>query len=173
MNQGHQKRDIDAEFFKWVATLKPVPPPVHVLSAHARLTEAERLLEAKCLLEATQQEIKPKPSQRKRREPAPEINPLGLRTRREAAARLRCSVKTVDAHVDAGALRYVLIGHGIARQRKMFTDADLDQFLANQTRTTAPCPSISTPALNSTNTSSKSVVVAFTDRRKRPRGGKR
>ena len=33
-----------------------------------------------------------------------------------------------------GALRYVTIGHGTKRPRKMFTDADLNEFIAEQTR---------------------------------------
>ena len=50
----------------------------------------------------------------------------GLRTPAEAAARLGCSIKTLNGHVAAGALKYVIIGHGTKRPRKMFTDADLD-----------------------------------------------
>jgi hypothetical protein len=36
----------------------------------------------------------------------------GLLTRREATRKLRCSPKTLDAHVAAGSSRYVQIGHG-------------------------------------------------------------
>src|SRR5262249_17096233 len=56
-----------------------------------------------------------------------------LRTKAEAAARLCCSKKTLNGHVASGALRYVSMGHGRKRRRMMFTDADLDEFIANQT----------------------------------------
>jgi hypothetical protein len=49
-----------------------------------------------------------------------------LRTPEEAAARLRRSIKTLFAHVDAGQLRYVVVGQGRKCPRKMFTDSDLD-----------------------------------------------
>ena len=63
------------------------------------------------------------------------LRPLdGLRTPAEAAAKLRCSIKTLNGHVAAGVLKYVSIGHGTKRPRKMFTDADLDTFIAAQTR---------------------------------------
>ena len=39
----------------------------------------------------------------------------------EAAARLRCSPKTLDGYVASGALKYVALGHGTERQRRMFT----------------------------------------------------
>src|SRR2546430_15506855 len=51
--------------------------------------------------------------------------PDGLKTAAQAAARLGCSVKTLNGHVASGALRYVIIGHGTKRPRRMFTDADL------------------------------------------------
>src|SRR4051794_10569450 len=38
--------------------------------------------------------------------------PGGLRTPAEAAAKLGCSIKTLNGHVAAGALKYVIIGHG-------------------------------------------------------------
>jgi hypothetical protein len=56
--------------------------------------------------------------------------PDGLRTSAEAARKLRCSVRTLTGHVTAGALGYVLIGHGRKRPRRMFTDSDLEQFIA-------------------------------------------
>jgi excisionase family DNA binding protein len=62
-----------------------------------------------------------------------------LRTPQEAAARLRCSQRTLRAHVRAGALRYVIIGRGTKRPRRGFTDADLDEFIERQTRRDAPC----------------------------------
>ena len=53
--------------------------------------------------------------------------PGGLLTAAEAAAKLGCSIKTLNGHVAAGALKYVTIGHGTKRPRKMFTDADLER----------------------------------------------
>jgi excisionase family DNA binding protein len=47
--------------------------------------------------------------------------PNRLRTQSEAADRLGISIRTLNAHVAAGRLRYVSVGHGRIRQRKMFT----------------------------------------------------
>src|SRR5262249_7097178 len=68
----------------------------------------------------------------------------GLKSAAQAAAKLSCSIKTLNAHVAAGDLRYVSIGKGRKRVRRMFTDADLDDFIANQTRKDVPCPSTRT-----------------------------
>jgi Helix-turn-helix domain len=100
--------------------------------------------------------------QRKPRKPrvAP---PDGLRTEREAAAKLGCSVKTLKGHVASGALAYVSIGRGSKRQRRMFTDADLDAFIANQTHKDVPaCPSTGTRARRTGTSTSSGEVVAFT-----------
>ena len=76
--------------------------------------------------------------------------PDGLLTADEAAARLRCSVKTLNGYVASGSIRYVQIGHGCKRPRKMFTIPDLDDFVANQTRKdVAACPSLRTPVRRS------------------------
>lgn len=58
--------------------------------------------------------------------------PDGLRTMRKAAARLGCSVKTLAGHIAAGALRYVVVGHGTKRRRKMLTDAELAEFIESK-----------------------------------------
>ena len=96
--------------------------------------------------------------------------PDGLRTPAEAARKLRCSIKTLNGHVASGALRYVIIGHGIKRPRKMFADADLDAFIVNQTRKDVPCPSTATRAPRSGNTTSSGEVIAFSAQ-PRPRPG--
>jgi hypothetical protein len=96
--------------------------------------------------------------------PRPPV-PNGLRTLHEGAARLGCSVRTLRGHIASGALRYVVIGHGKKRPRKMLTDADIDQFIANQTRKDSPCPSVATPARRSGATTFKSEVIAFTAQR--------
>ena len=75
---------------------------------------------------------------RTRRERPPE--PGGLLTAAQATARLGCSVKTLLGYVASGALRYVSLGHGTKRKRKMFTPADLDQFIfSSQKRKDSPC----------------------------------
>ena len=93
--------------------------------------------------------------------------PDGLRTPDEAARKLGCSVKTVNAHVAAGDLRYVSIGKGTKRTRKMFTDADLNEFITNQTRKDLPCLSDATRARRSGNTASKSEIVSFSEVQRR------
>jgi hypothetical protein len=89
--------------------------------------------------------------------------PDGLHTASEAAAKLRCSIKTLNGHIDSGALGYVIIGHGTKRPRRMFTDAALDAFIANQTRKDVPsCPSTRTRVRHSGNSTSGGEVIAFT-----------
>jgi excisionase family DNA binding protein len=95
-----------------------------------------------------------------------------LRTTREACERLRCSIKTLRAHIASGALRYVLTGHGKQRQRRMFTDSDLDDFIIAQTRKDVPCPSGKARARHSGNSTSKFEVIGFTARRNAHRGAK-
>src|SRR5215471_13952830 len=54
--------------------------------------------------------------------------PDGLKTAAQAAAKLNCSIKTLNGHVASGALRYVDVGHGRKRRHIRFADADLDNF---------------------------------------------
>ena len=96
--------------------------------------------------------------------------PDGLRTRAQAAAKLGCSLRTLDGHVASGTLRYVVIGHGKKRARRMFTDADLNEFIANQTRKDVPCPSSATRARHIGGSTSNSKVIAFSAA-PRPRPG--
>jgi hypothetical protein len=98
--------------------------------------------------------------------------PDGSRTPAEAAAKLGCSIKTLNGHVAAGALKYVIVGHGMKRPRKMFADADLDQFIAAQTRKDQPCPSAAIRGRRTGSTTFKSEVVAFSDLQRRRRGVK-
>jgi len=99
--------------------------------------------------------------------PAP--SPDGLKTAAQATAKLNCSIKTLNAHVAAGDLRYVIIGKGTKRPRKMFTDTDLDDFIANQTRKDSPaCRSIASRARHTGTSTSSGEVVAFSGVR-RPR----
>jgi excisionase family DNA binding protein len=87
---------------------------------------------------------------------------IELRTPKEAAEKLRCSEKTLRAHVESGALRYVQIGRGTKKVRRMFTDEDIEAFIESQTRRNVPCLSTSTRAHRSTSTTSNGEVVAFT-----------
>jgi hypothetical protein len=105
------------------------------------------------------------PTRKPRRQHKPRIRPPdGLRTPAEAAAKLGCSIKTLDGYVSNGTLRYVALGHGKKRQRKMFADADLDEFIANQTRKDVPCPSTRTRtvARRISTSTSKCEVIGFT-----------
>jgi excisionase family DNA binding protein len=88
---------------------------------------------------------------------------LNLLTPDEAAARLRCSRRTLAGLIRAGALRYVIIGCGTKRPRKMFTDLDLDECIARQTRREVPCP----PAATRGRRSPTGPTVAFTALRSR------
>jgi hypothetical protein len=100
-------------------------------------------------------------------EPETEKNPYSLR---QGAEKLACSIKTLRGHIASGALKYVIIGHGTKRQRKMLTDADLNEFIANQTRKDVPCPSTRTRARRTGNTISGGEVIAFSAQ-PRPRPG--
>ena len=107
--------------------------------------------------------------------PASALLPDGiLVTPREAARRLRCSIKTLNGHVASGALKYVAIGHGKRRIRRMFADSDLNDFIANKTRKDVPCPStrIETAARRISTSTSKCEVIGFTARRNARRGAK-
>lgn len=91
--------------------------------------------------------------------------PDGLLTPAEAAAKLRCSIKTLKGHIATGAVRYVIIGHGSKRPRKMFTDSDLDEFIAAQTRKDFPCPSTAPAKRLIGISTSNTEVIGFTARR--------
>jgi hypothetical protein len=113
-----------------------------------------------------------KPSRARPSSQADQPPPGALRTPHEAARKLRISMKTLKGHVLSGALRYIAIGHGRERPRRMFTDADLDEFVANQKRKDVPCPSDATRARRSGNTISKSEIIAFSALRRRRLGVK-
>jgi hypothetical protein len=96
-------------------------------------------------------------------------SPDGLRTSDEAARKLGCSTKTLNGHVAAGDLRYVIIGKGKKRPRRMFTDADINEFVSSQTRKEPPCLSDATRGRRSGSTTSKSEIVAFSALQRRRR----
>jgi hypothetical protein len=95
-------------------------------------------------------------------------SPDGLKTTAQAAAKLGCSVKTLDGYVRAGVLKYVDIGHGKRRQRRMFTDADIAEFIISQTRKVTPCPSTVGHARPTGTLISSGEVIDFTRPRKTP-----
>ena len=73
----------------------------------------------------------------------------------------------------SGALKYVIIGHGTKRTRRMFTDADLNQFVVDQTRKDiATCPSTSPHVRHTGTSTSKCEVIGFTARRNARRAAK-
>jgi hypothetical protein len=114
----------------------------------------------------------PDHQRQRRRKPRP-ATPGGLLTAAQAAAKLGCSIKTLNGHVVAGAVGYVVIGHGRKRPRKMFTDSDLDAFIAAQTRKDSPCPSTASRARYTSTSTSSGTVIDFTAPRKPPTGDKR
>jgi excisionase family DNA binding protein len=83
-----------------------------------------------------------------------------LRTPKEAAERLQTSVEQVTGFVRDGELRYVNIGRGKKRPRRMFTDDDLDEFIERRKRRDA-CLSTSQQSRRTGSMTSKSAVIAF------------
>ena len=57
-----------------------------------------------------------------------------LRTPKEAAERLQTSVEQLTGFVRDGELKYVNLGRGKKRPRRMFTDEDLDEFIERRKR---------------------------------------
>jgi hypothetical protein len=149
------------------ALLKPIET---ILSDAPRAVREHFLAATKEALRVDTAPVKPSRKPRTVRARPPD----GLRTKAEAAAKLGCSIKTLDGHVDSGALSYVPIGHGKKRVRRMFTDADLDQFIVNQTRKDVACPPTSpkTAARRISTTTSKCEVIGFTARRNARRAAK-
>src|SRR5262245_39897786 len=99
--------------------------------------------------------------------------PDGLKTATQAAAKLNCSTKTLNGHVASGALKYVALGHGKRRTRRMITDADLDNFIANQTHRATPCLSTASRAHHSGTMTFTGAVIDFRGPRKPPTSAKR
>jgi excisionase family DNA binding protein len=99
----------------------------------------------------------------------------GLKTPAQAARRLGVSNRTLRGLVTSGEVRYVNVGRGKQRERVMFTDSDLDDFIANRTRQKAQqsCPSTSQRVRRFTTTISSGEVLAFTARRSERTDAKR
>jgi hypothetical protein len=165
----------------FVSTRRAIQPHVRALiESHSGQTLeywrqfGHGLAELECRREAVHELVRelksqPQPERRLRKPRSPD----GLRTPAEAAAHLGCSVKTLKGHVASGALKYVIIGHGTKRTRRMFTDADLNQFVVDQTRKDiATCPSTSPHVRHTGTSTSKCEVIGFTARRNARRAAK-
>ncbi|QBP23787.1 DNA-binding protein [Bradyrhizobium diazoefficiens] len=85
-----------------------------------------------------------------------------LRSPQSAAERLGVSVKTLNGYVRDGELRYINVGRGSKKQRRKFTDEDLDELIERRARRDVPCQSISTKTARSTISTSSTKVFAFT-----------
>ena len=113
------------------------------------------------------------PPKRRHRQPRPPV-PDGLLTpakpQRSSAARSKPSTVMLTRVM----LKYVIIGHGTKRPRNMFTDADLDQFIAAQTRKDPPCPSTASRARHTgTSTSNAEVSLSRLDQSHHPAGSRK
>jgi hypothetical protein len=135
-----------------------------------RLDDPERDALERIVAGARKEGMSAKPQPTKPQPTKPHKTPDDLMTMREAAARARCSVKTFKGHVASGAIRYVIIGHGTKRPRKMIAPADLAAFIEAQTRKDVSCPSTEPRARLTGNTISGGEVIAFTAQ-PRPRPG--
>src|SRR5262245_10387422 len=140
-----------------IAVFGPRPNSDTIELFRYRCERAQRLL------------FQPKRRQRKPRQSPPG----GLLTTAQAAAKLGCSVKTLNAHVANGDLKYVVIGRGSKRPRRYFTDADLNEFITVQTRKDSPCPSTAGRARLTGITTSTGEVIDFRGPRRPPTSGKR
>lgn len=86
-----------------------------------------------------------------------------LLTPPEAAARLGLSKKILLEHVRAGEIRYINIGRGKKKLRRMFTEEDLAEFIAARAcRDTPPCLSTSRKARRTTTSTFDIEVADFT-----------
>ncbi|TVR12286.1 MAG: DNA-binding protein [Salinarimonadaceae bacterium] len=101
-------------------------------------------------------------AQSARRSPMSDIARI-LLTMHEAASMIGVCERTLRDHVRDGALRYILVGRGVKRQRRMFDPADIDAFVEAQRRT--ECRLTDQRAGRSTSTISSCEVIDFTGRR--------
>ena len=88
------------------------------------------------------------------------VNPL--RSLKDTARVLGVSVKTLSGFVRDGEIRYIDVGRGKKKIRRMFTDQDIDQFQESRARREVPCQSTSTKTARTTTSISSSKVVGFT-----------
>lgn len=83
-----------------------------------------------------------------------------LHTLAEAAERLRISEHMLRGLVRDGDMRFVNVGRGKIKPRIMFTDRDIDDFIAARQRRLA-CPSTSRKARRNIGTNSNVAVIGF------------
>jgi len=84
----------------------------------------------------------------------------GLLPLAELAVLLGIDRKTLREHVKAGNIRYIAIGSGVERVRKVFAPADVAEFLALRSR--LECPSSKPKNLHTINTASTFQAFDFT-----------
>ena len=78
-----------------------------------------------------------------------------------AAERLGVSTKTLNGYVRGGELRYIDVGSGGVKQRRRYTEDDLDAFVNRRAKRNVPCQSTSTKTARSTTSTSNSKVIGF------------
>src|SRR5216683_1468164 len=86
----------------------------------------------------------------------------GLLTPKMAARYLGISVKTLTGHTDDGEIRYINVGRGKKKKRRMYTRPDLEEFKERRAQREVKCLSTGTRKARSTTTTSNSKVIAFT-----------
>ena len=64
-----------------------------------------------------------------------------LLTPADAATRLGISQKTLAGHVRDGSIRWVNVGRGKAKPRRMFAESDVQELIERQSRRDGPCRS--------------------------------
>jgi|SRR6266403_1277832 hypothetical protein len=84
------------------------------------------------------------------------------RSPKDAARALGVSVKTLNGFVQDGELRYINVGRGKKKIRRMFADEDLEDFKQRRARREVPCQSIGTKTARTTTSISSTKVLAFT-----------
>ncbi|WLB15780.1 helix-turn-helix domain-containing protein [Bradyrhizobium japonicum] len=70
-----------------------------------------------------------------------------LRSPQSAAERLGVSVKTLNGYVRDGEIRYINVGRGSKKQRRKFTDEDIDELIERRARRDVPCQSELAPQI--------------------------
>jgi excisionase family DNA binding protein len=88
------------------------------------------------------------------------FNPL--RSPKDAARLLGVSVKTLNGFVRDGEIRYIDVGRGKKKIRRVFSDQDIDEFKERRARREVPCQSTSTKTARSTTMISNPNAVGFT-----------
>ena len=84
---------------------------------------------------------------------------------KEAAERLRITTDQLKAFGDDGEIRYINVSRGKKRERRRYTDPDLDLFVERRARKgVGQCQSINQSERRSTPSTSRSEVIGFTAR---------